>query len=80
MDSEQFNAPPTTTAALTAYFNKYGASAADTAIELVHFQSGQEIVDWLERWRRDGLASSQRGPSVGPEPGCGFQFLYLERG
>ena len=26
MDSEQFNAPPTTTAGLAAYFRKYGAS------------------------------------------------------
>ena len=74
MDSEQFNAPPTTTAALTAYFNKYGASAADTAIELVHFQSGQETVDWLERWRRDGLATAREALRSGLSPVVGFSF------
>ena len=47
MDSEQFNAPPTTTASLAAYFRSYGASAAATDIELVHFQRADDIAPWL---------------------------------
>ena len=74
MDSEQFNAPPTTTAALTAYFNKYGASAADTAIELVHFQCGREISDWLEHWRQEQLPGAEQALQSGLVPVVGFSF------
>jgi len=74
MDSEQFNAPPTTTAALTAYFNKYGASAADTAIELVHFQCGPEISDWLEHWRQEELPRAEEALRAGLSPVVGFSF------
>jgi hypothetical protein len=74
MDSEQFNAPPTTTAALAAYFNRYGASAADTAIELVHFQAGGEIVDWLDAWRRDALPRAEEALRCGLTPVVGFSF------
>ena len=49
MDSEQFNAPPTTTATLAAYYRKYGADQAD--IRLVHFQNQDDIVSWLESKR-----------------------------
>ncbi len=74
MDSEQFNAPPTTTAALTAYFRKYGASAADTAIELVHFQCGRDIADWLEDWQATGLAGARQALEAGLSPVVGFSF------
>ena len=50
MDSEEFQAPPTTTAALTAYFRKYGHSSPETDIELVHFQSEADISRWLDEW------------------------------
>lgn len=50
MDSEQFHAPPTTTASLTAYFRRYGASSADTDIDLVHFQAGDEVGAWVDDW------------------------------
>ena len=74
MDSEQFNAPPTTTAALTAYFNKYGASAAATDIELVHFQSGADIGAWLARWEREQLPVARQALAEGLSPVVGFSF------
>ena len=74
MDSEQFNAPPTTTAALSAYFQKYGNSADHTAIELVHFQSGQDIAHWLEQWQRDELPIARRAAGAGLTPLVGFSF------
>ena len=74
MDSEQFNAPPTTTAALVAYFRKYGASAASTNIELVHFQSGADINAWLECWQRTGLPLATSALAAGESPVVGFSF------
>jgi hypothetical protein len=74
MDSEQFNAPPTTTAALTAYFREYGASADSTDIELVHFQGADEIEPWLQRWQQDGLPIASRALEAGVQPLLGFSF------
>jgi hypothetical protein len=74
MDSEQFNAPPTTTAALTAYFRKYGATANDTAIELIHFQNDDDIAGWLKRWQREGLALARQALDTGVQPVVGFSF------
>lgn len=74
MDSEEFQAPPTTTAALSAYFHKYGASAASTNIELVHFQGGNDIEPWLESWRREQLPIAARAIEEGLRPLLGFSF------
>ena len=74
MDSEQFNAPPTTTAALTAYFRKYGATADDTEVELVHFQRADDITSWLGRWRREGLPLARQALESGVQPIVGFSF------
>lgn len=74
MDSEQFNAPPTTTAGLVAYFRKYGASAAATSIELVHFQSGADINAWLESWQQTGLPLAASALQAGQSPVVGFSF------
>jgi hypothetical protein len=74
MDSEQFNAPPTTTASLAAYFRKYGASAADTRIELVHFQSGDDIASWLAHWQQEGLPTANQALAAGLSPIVGFSF------
>jgi hypothetical protein len=74
MDSEQFNAPPTTTAALTAYFRKYGATADDTEVELVHFQRADDITSWLGRWRREGLPQARQALESGVQPIVGFSF------
>ena len=74
MDSDKFHAPPTTTAALTSYFRKYGASTGNTNIELVHFQGGEDIAPWLEKWRRDALPLVQKALQAGVQPLLGFSF------
>jgi len=74
MDSEEFHAPPTTTAALTAYFRKYGASSGTTDIELVHFQSADDIAPWLARWRQHELPTATRALEAGLQPLIGFSF------
>ena len=74
MDSEAFHAPPTTTAALTAYFRKYGSSSDATAIELVHFQGPEEISAWLKAWREQHLATAKAALAQGIQPVVGFSF------
>ena len=54
MDSEQFNAPPTTTAGLASYYRHYGVRAQETAIDLVHFQRAEDIGPWLAAWATTG--------------------------
>ena len=72
MDSEEFHAPPTTTAALTAYFRKYGSSSRATDIELVHFQDGADIAPWLARWQQAGLPAATTALEAGLQPVVGF--------
>ena len=55
MDSEQFNSPPTTTAALTSYFRRYGGTSSATDIDLIHFQHAADIEPWLGKWQRQEL-------------------------
>jgi hypothetical protein len=74
MDSEEFHAPPTTTAALTAYFRKYGASSDTTDIELVHFQGADDIAPWLARWQQHELPVATRALEAGLQPLIGFSF------
>ncbi len=74
MDSDEFHAPPTTTAALTAYFRQYGASANATDIDLVHFQAPADIAPWLAQWRDEGLALARRALAAGVQPVLGFSF------
>ncbi|MEH6582432.1 MAG: radical SAM protein [Halioglobus sp.] len=74
MDSEQFNAPPTTTAALTAYFREYGATSGQTDINLEHFQSGGDIPSWLTEWQHEGLPQALRALADGLQPIIGFSF------
>ena len=74
MDSEQFNAPPTTTASLAAYFRRYGASSDSTDIELVHFQSGDDISVWLASWQREELPKAVEALAAGLQPLVGFSF------
>ncbi len=74
MDSEQFNAPPTTTAALTAYFRRYGQSAATTDIDLVHFAGGDAISPWLRHWHKEGLPVARKALEAGLTPVVGFSF------
>ena len=74
MDSDQFKAPPTTTAALTAYFRKYGTTSDCTDIELEHFQDGLEIPNWLSNWERQQLPRAQQALLAGEQPIIGFSF------
>lgn len=74
MDSEQFNAPPTTTAALTSYFTKYGASAQHTDITLAHFANTAAIESWLTEWEATSLPVATAAAKSGIEPVVGFSF------
>ena len=74
MDSDQFNAPPTTTASLYAYFKRYGRSADRTDVELVHFQRATDIEHWLQSWQEQGLAVAQAAIECGQTPVLGFSF------
>ena len=51
LNTEQFCAPPLTTAGLKSYFVRHGRSAETTAVELVHFLQAEEIDLWVgEHW------------------------------
>lgn len=87
MDSEQFNAPPTTTAGLASYYRRYGARAVGTDIDLAHFQQAGDIAPWLAAWAERGPARVQAALAAGLEPALGFsvytwnaaEFLALAR-
>ncbi len=72
MDSDAFHAPPTTTAALTAYYRRYGRTAADIA--LVHFQGPDDIQPWLQGWLAQELPRAQAALAAGEQPVVGFSF------
>jgi hypothetical protein len=74
MDSDQFNAPPTTTAALAAYFRAEGASSDHTLIELVHFQGDEEINPWLDAWVQAGLDTARQAQRCGLQAVLGLSF------
>ena len=74
MDSEQFNAPPTTTAALSSYYQQYGRDPAGTDIALVHFQAAGDIEPWLANWRDNGLPRAREALAAGLVPVVGFSF------
>ena len=74
MDSEQFFAPPTTTASLQAYFQQYGVSAAATDIELVHFHEPADIARWLRQWHAQLRQRAEQALESGLQPVIGFSF------
>jgi hypothetical protein len=47
MDTDQFCAPPLTTGALAAYFERHGRTAAETAVSLLHFPHADDVSAWL---------------------------------
>ncbi len=47
MDTDQFCAPPMTTGALKAYFQRFGTTAPTTDVELVHFHNAEHFERWL---------------------------------
>ncbi|MBE9539965.1 MAG: cobalamin-dependent protein, partial [Proteobacteria bacterium] len=74
MDSEQFNAPPTTTAALTSYFKRYGSSWSKTELTLKHFAHAADIEQWLQHWKKYDLPVAQAALEFGLQPVVGFSF------
>lgn len=87
MDSDNFHAPPTTTAALAAYFKAYGGSAPATRIELVHFRDSEAIKPWLDSWIDRELNPARSALARRLQPVFGFscytwnvaEFLSLAR-
>ena len=74
MDSEDFNAPPTTTASLASYFRRYGATSGSTDIDLVHFHSAGDIPAWESNWARSSLAQAKLALAAGLQPVVGLSF------
>ena len=74
MDSEQFNAPPTTTAGLYSYYRQTGLRAGETDIELVHFQSADEINPWLQAWQDNDMPRAEAALQDDLVPVIGFSF------
>jgi len=74
MDSDQFNAPPTTTAALKAYFLANGTTSDLTKLDLVHFQGGEEIAPWFQQWKDQRLSTALQALEQGLQPVLGFSF------
>jgi radical SAM superfamily enzyme YgiQ (UPF0313 family) len=72
MDSDQFHAPPTTTAGLAAYFHRYGRSADTSDIELIHFTSAEDIPGWLSLWQSEALPAAKQALQQGFQPVFGF--------
>ncbi|HYD46777.1 MAG TPA: radical SAM protein [Terriglobales bacterium] len=69
MNTEQFCAPPLTTAGLKAYFVAHGRTAPGTCIELAHFLQADEIDGWLGRFEQWLRANPE---DLGPRPVFGF--------
>lgn len=73
MDSERFSAAPMTTGGLKACFQKYGKTAGETEIELVHFLVRENIEPWFqEQWLKQCLATANAALAAGLQPIVGF--------
>ena len=75
LDTEQFAAVPMTTGRLKAYFARFGATAAQTDIELVHFTMSDQIDPFLrERWDGELAARAHAALAAGLSPVAGFSM------
>jgi radical SAM superfamily enzyme YgiQ (UPF0313 family) len=74
MDTEHFSAPPTTTAALKAYYQKYGQHHQSTDISLVHFRDQQHIEQWLTQWQESERNRGIEALANNLSPVIGFSF------
>ena len=62
-----------TTGGLKACFEQYGETAAETAIDLVHFLVREEIDPWFEQqWLPVLLPQAQEALAAGLQPVAGF--------
>jgi len=75
LDTEQFSAVPMTTGRLKAYFQRFGASASRTEVELCHFSMSQENDVFLrERWDRELVNTARAAVDAGLSPVAGFSI------
>lgn len=73
MDSERFSAAPMTTGGLKACFQRYGNTADETDVELVHFLVRENIEPWFqEQWLTQCLATANAALAAGLQPVVGF--------
>ncbi len=73
MDSERFSAAPMTTGGLKSCFQKYGNTAAETDINIVHFIVREEIEPWFsEQWLKEFLPQARTAIDAGLQPVVGF--------
>jgi hypothetical protein len=64
-----------TTGRLQAYFQRFGASASSTEVELVHFSMSQEIDVFLrERWDTELVNTARAAVDAGLAPVAGFSI------
>ncbi|MDH5671501.1 MAG: radical SAM protein [Myxococcales bacterium] len=75
LDSDQFLAPPTTTAGLKAYFQVHGRSADATDIELVHFRAAEDVGRWLTgAWDNEHRLRAEQARLRGLSPVVGLSM------
>ncbi|HET8937592.1 MAG TPA: radical SAM protein [Polyangiales bacterium] len=75
LDTEQFSAVPMTTGRLKAYFNRFGQTADECDLELVHFSMSQEIDVFLrERWDTELGARARAAVDAGLAPVAAFSI------
>jgi tRNA A37 methylthiotransferase MiaB len=75
LDTEQFAAVPMTTGRLKAYFARFGRSAAETEVELVHFTQSDQIDPFLrERWDGELAARARVALDAGLAPVAAFSI------
>jgi tRNA A37 methylthiotransferase MiaB len=75
LDTEQFAAVPMTTGRLKAYFAKFGRTAADTSVELIHFTMSEQIDPFLHgRWDGELAACANAAVDAGLSPVAAFSI------
>lgn len=74
MDSEQFYSAPTTTATLKAYYQQYGQQSAQQNIQLVHFETGDHVLQWQKQWHNNIIQQAQAALDAGLQPIMGLSF------
>jgi hypothetical protein len=69
MDTDQFCAPPITTGALKSYFVRFGRTAAQSELELVHFPNRDAVEHWAtEAWPNQVRPRAEAALAAGVTP------------
>ena len=74
MDSDQFYAAPTTTGGLKAWYLQYGQQTNSNHIDLVHFNTEEDIKQWLQDWQHNELETAKLAAKNGVTPVLGLSF------